>query len=389
MTSIFKLLAIVSLIFSSTVCAQTPRSPDVLPDRRVTFRLAAPKATEVTLRASWSGNAALPMTKDDSGVWSVTVGPLKADLYNYAFIVDGVRALDPNNAETERDGLRFSSLLLVSDPTATLWEFRDVPHGSIEQVWYAAPTMHMKQRRMYVYLPPDYHQTSRKYPVLYLLHGGGGDEDAWTTLGRAAVILDNQLAAGAAMPMIVVMPNGTDDLSASPGSGLGSTPSYQQLNVPPPDMSRFALHLPQPPLPYEGVFAESLVKDIVPFIEKAYRVQADVQHRAIAGLSRGAAQTVVITANNPGMFGYIGVFSGGGLVGDPKFEAQLEALARAKPKLYWTGAGDDDIARMRTAALYESAKAKGLPATHKKIPGTHAWPVWRDFLADFSARLFK
>lgn len=390
MTLISRLLAIVSLLCSGNLAAQALHSPEILPDRRVTFRLAAPKANEVALRASWSGGTALPMTKSTDGVWSVTVGPLKADLYNYAFIIDGVRALDPNNSETERDSTRFSSLLSISDPQSTPWEFRDVPHGSIEQIWHPAPTMRIKQRRMYVYLPPDYHQNaSRKYPVLYLLHGGGGDEDSWTTLGRAAVILDNQLAAGTAVPMIVVMPNGNDDQSVSQGLGLGPTPSLQQLHAPPPDPGRYALHAPQHPEPYEGVFAESLAKDVVPFIERTYRVQASADRRAVAGLSMGAAQTVVITANNPGLFGYIGVFSGGGMVGEPKFEAQLDALARAKPKLYWTGAGDDDIARLRTAALYKEAKAKGLPATHKEIHGTHSWPVWRDFLADFSARLFK
>jgi len=365
------------------------RSPEVMPDRRVTFRLAAPKASEVALRGNWSA-ANVPMSKDASGVWSVTVGPLQPDLYSYSFVVDGVRALDPSNSETERDSSRFSSMLMIDGASAAPWVFKEVPHGSVEQIWHPAPTLHQSQRRMYIYLPPGYHShPERKYPVLYLLHGGSGDEDSWVTLGRAAVILDNQIAAGTTSPMIVVMPNGNDNETVSQGFGLGPTPSLQQLNAPPPDPGRFALNAPQHPEPYAGAFPESLVKDIIPFVEQTYRVNTDAAHRAVAGLSMGAAQTVVATANNPGVFDYIGVFSGGGMVGDPAFESQLDALASSKLALYWTGAGDDDIARLRTNALYKRAKEKGLPATYRQIPGGHTWPVWRDFLADFAPRLFR
>lgn len=389
------LLVALGVLCAATASAQsqTPlrmHSPEILPDRRVTFRLAAPKASEVSLRASWSDAATIPLTRDASGAWSTTVGPLKPDLYHYVFMVDGVRALDPNNAETQRDGARYSNLLAISGPPSPPWEFSDAPHGSIEQIWHPAPVLKQRQRRMYVYLPAEYHTNpSRRYPVLYLIHGGGGDEDSWVTLGRAALILDNQIASGVAAPLIVVMPNGNDEESVSQGYGLGPTPSLQQRNAPPPDPDRYALHAPQHPEPYAGYFPESLVKDIVPFVERTYRVQSDAAHRALAGLSMGAAQTVVIAANNPGMFDYIGVFSGGGMVGEPGFDAQLAALAASGVKLYWTGAGDDDIARLRTRGLYEGAKAKGLPATYRQISGGHTWPVWRDFLADFAPRLFK
>lgn len=393
-------LAAALACFATDAIAQTPpaanaaparlRSPEIHADRRVTFRLAAPKANEVALRGSWHNGASLPLVKGTDGAWTITIGPLEPELYDYTFSVDGVRALDPNNAETERDSSRFSSQLMISGAASSLWDFKDVPHGSIEQIWHPAPTMGMRQRRTYVYLPPGYHeQRSQQYPVLYLLHGGSGDEDSWVTLGRAAVILDNQIAAGTAVPMIVVMPNGNDDQFVSQGYGLGPTPSPQQLNAPPPDPGRYALHAPQHPEPYEDLFAESLVKDLVPFIERTYRVRANASHRAIAGLSMGAAQTVVITAHNPGRFDYIGIFSAGGMVGDPQFDAQLEALARSQPKLYWTGAGDDDIARLRTRALYEGAHAKGLPATYTQIAGAHTWPLWRRFLADFAPHLFK
>lgn len=259
------------------------------------------------------------------------------------------------------------------------WEAPDAPRGSLEAIWHPAPTLGHVQRRMIVYLPPGYHEdATRRYPVLYLLHGGGGDEESWTDQGRAPVILDNLITSGLAQSMIVVMPNG---IEATPHAGHGGGV--------PPDMSRFALDQPQVRLPYDGAFSESLVRDIIPFVERTYRVRAEAGYRAVAGLSLGAAQTVVISAHNPELFAWIGVFSGGGMVGDPTFESQLAALAEAQPALFWTGAGDDDISRLRTRALYETALAHGLPATHREVPGTHTWPVWRDFLVDFAPRLFR
>jgi enterochelin esterase-like enzyme len=369
------------------------KSPEVLPDGRVTFRLEAPKAAEVTLNGSWIGATNLPMTKDDHGIWSTTIGPLSAQMYGYWFVVDGVRALDPSNSETERDGSRFNSMLMVSGSASAMWDFKDVPHGTVEEVWYPSPTLKMDQRRMYVYLPPDYlKDKTKKYPVLYLLHGGGGDEDAWTTMGRASVIMDNVIASGKAVPMIVVMPNGNATQSVSQGYGYGPTPSLTQVTAPAPNPAPADPNAPRPqrpPAPYPGSYPESLVKDVIPFVEKTYRVYTDKSHRAIAGLSMGAAQTVVTTNNNPKLFDYIGVFSGGGRVGDPEFEAQLDAIKADKVKLYWTAAGDIDMARAGTVALYNDLKAKGFPTSYKEIPGRHYWFLWRDFLADYSTQIFK
>ncbi len=386
------LTTFVGVLNANDAAAQSTalRSPEILPDKRATFRLAAPKAHEVLLAGSWAAGTPLAMTRTDDGVWTATVGPLKPELYGYAFLVDGVRALDPNNAETEREGTRFSSLLMISGPESALWDFADVPHGSIEEIWHPAPTLKMAQRRMFVYLPPGYHTNpARKYPVLYLLHGGGGDEETWTTSGRAAIILDNLIASGSTDAMIVVMPNGNADQFASQGSALGPTPSRQQVNAAPADPERFARHKPQIPVPYTGAYPESLVKDVIPFVERTYRVIPDPARRAIAGLSMGAAQTVVTSAHNPGLFDYVGVFSGGGRLGDPDFERQLDALAKSSLKLYWTGVGEDDISLLRMTALYEAVKARDMPATYRLIPGTHTWPLWRDFLGDFAPRLFK
>ncbi|MBC2666836.1 hypothetical protein H7F51_15060 [Novosphingobium flavum] len=365
-------------------------SPEIAADGRVTFRLHAPEARAVSVEGNWEGKKSLALTRGENGVWSAATPPLAPDLYNYAFRVDGLRVLDPGNVESQRGGNQLSSLLMVSGPAARDWDMADVPHGSVEQVWAPAPVLHQPARRMAVYLPPDYHaRPARRYPVLYLLHGGGGDEESWLTQGRAAQILDNLIAAGRMAPMIVVMPNGEDGQSRARGSALGPTPSRIQAEQAPGSDARFAVEQPQLPEPYAGHFPESLVRDIVPFVERTYRTAPGAANRAVAGLSMGGAQTVVASASNPGLFGWIGVFSAGGMVGDPAFERQLGQLVAARPRLYWVGAGDADIARLRAAALYKRAKGRGLPATFLQVPGGHTWFVWRRFLVDFGARLFR
>src|SRR5437667_1241748 len=210
------------------------RSPEIHPDRTVTFRLLAPKATDVTLNGSWDAGTNLKMAKDDAGIWSTTIGPLAPQLWGYWFIVDGVKALDPSNAETQRDGARYDNLLMISGGASEWWDFKDVPHGTVQAVWYPSPTLKLASRRMMVYTPPGYETSSQKYPVLYLLHGGGGDEDAWLTMGRANIIMDNLIAANKAKPMIVVMPNGNAAQTVSQGFGYGPTPARQSVQAPAP-----------------------------------------------------------------------------------------------------------------------------------------------------------
>ena len=376
--------------------AQTQRvkSPEVSADSHVTFRLSAPNASKVLLEGSWLGAVDLPMTKGADGVWSTTVGPLSPQLYGYWYIVDGVRALDPSNSETERDGSRYNTMVLVPGAAADLWTFKDVPHGTVEQIWYPSPTLKMDQRRMYVYLPAEYKANpDKKYPVLYLLHGGGGDEDAWTTMGRATIIMDNLIAAGKAVPMIVVMPNGNAKQSVSQGYGYGPIPSPQQVVAPAPNPVLGAPNRQtagMPPIPYAGSYPESLVKDVIPFVEKTYRVVPDKAHRAIAGLSMGGSQTIMATNNNPDTFAYIGVFSSGVTnADDPTFLAQLDEIKKDGVQFYWTGSGDIDQAHDRTVALEAALKAKGFPTSYKMIPGRHYWFLWRDFLGDYASLLFK
>ena len=374
-----------------------PRSPEIHPDRTVTFRLSAPKAMEVTLNGSWDGASNIKMTKDDGGIWSVTVGPLGEQLWGYWYMVDGVKALDPGNGETQRDGARVDNLLMISGPGSDMWDFKDVPHGTIEQVWYPSPTLKQARRRMYVYLPPDYKSSNTRYPVLYLLHGGGGDEDAWVTMGRANVIMDNLIAKGKAKPMIVVMPNGNANQTVSQGYAYGPTPALRPVQAPaPPPLQaaaagggRSGAAPARPPQPYAGSYPESLVQDVIPFVEKNYRVIADKDSRAIAGLSMGGGHTLMATLNNPGVFGYIGVFSSGPRTVDEAYEKQLDAVKAGGVKFYWTGAGTTDMAREGTVNLHALLEKHGFKTSYKEIPGRHYWFLWRDFLADFGSILFR
>ena len=373
-----------------------PVSPEIHADHTVTFRLSAPKANEVTLNGSWEGARDLKMTKDDGGIWSTTIGPLGEQLWGYWFMVDGVKALDPGNGETQRDGFRIDNLLMISGPKSDMWDFKNVPHGTLSIVWYASPTLKQDRRRMYIYTPPGYETSQTRYPVLYLLHGGGGDEDAWTTMGRANIILDNLIAAGKAKPMIVVMPNGNATQTVSQGYAYGPTPAPQAVQAPaPPPLQAAAgaggrpANAARPPQPYAGSYPESLVKDVIPFVEKTYRVVANKDSRAIAGLSMGGGHTLLATNNNPGLFGYIGVFSSGPRTVDEAYEKQLAAVKAGGVKFYWTGAGTTDMAREGTMKLHSLVEKQGFKTTYKEIPGAHYWFLWRDFLADFGALAFQ
>jgi len=402
-------VAAIGLINGASLVAQQPpaapppaaarpaplRSPDIHPDRTVTFRLSAPKAAEVTLNGSWDNGTNLKMTKDDAGVWSTTIGPLAPQLWGYWFMVDGVKALDPNNAETQRDGARYDNLLMISGPASEWWDFKDVPHGTVQAVWYPSPTLKLANRRMMVYTPPGYEIGSQKYPVLYLLHGGGGDEDAWLTMGRANIIMDNLIAAGKAKPMIVVMPNGNAAQTVSQGFGYGPTPARQSVQAPaPPPLQAEQGRAGAPggrgaaPQPYAGSYPESLVKDVIPFVEKRFRVLAAKDDRAIAGLSMGGGHTLAATNNNPGTFAYIGVFSSGPQAVDETFQKQLEAVKAGGVKFYWLGAGTTDMARDRTVTLSELVKKDGFNTTYREIPGRHYWFLWRDFLVQYAQVAF-
>jgi enterochelin esterase-like enzyme len=399
--------------------AQGPRivSPEILPDNRVTFRLLAPKAGAVVVNGNWDNGLNAAMTKDEQGVWSLTTAPLTAQLWGYSFSVDGVKVLDPGNGEHQRDGQNYQNLLMIPGSFADSWEFKpDVPHGAVQAVWYSSEILKQKGRRMYVYTPPDYFTSNARYPVLYLLHGGGGDEDAWVNMGRANIIMDNLIAAGKMKPMIVVMPNGNANQIVTQGYAYGPTPRPGATTAPAPPpvqaaqgglgmgAGRGAAPGAQPagqpaaaargaaagrgPAVYQGSYPHSLVQEIVPFIDRNYRTIPNKDSRAIAGLSMGAGHVIQATNNNPGVFGWIAPWSGGGQ-DTPEFAAALTKVKDAGVKLYYVAAGSTDMALNGSKTLYSVAQKVGLNPVWKESPGPHYWFIWRVFLGDYGSMLFK
>lgn len=369
--------------------ARQPRivSPQVNADNTVTFRIMAKDAVKVTVSGEWQEGpgGVQELVKDDAGVFSLTTGPLRPELYGYTFSVDGVTVIDPANVQVRRDGTRYQSFFIVPGPESDLYLHKEnVPHGTVSKVWYNSPVIGF-DRRAYIYTPAGYEGGTMKYPVFYLLHGAGGDEDAWTNMGRTAQIMDNLIAQGRAKPMIVVMTNG----NANQAGAQNEVPAIQtNPNQAMPAAQRSA-----------GRFEEHLVKDLVPFIEKNYRVLTGMDNRALAGLSMGGMHTQTITNNNPGMFGYIGVFSMGimnmgGQNQDPaKAEAErntrLEALKKSGYKLYWIACGKDDFVYQGVVTLRETFDKLNFKYVYRESTGGHTWANWRIYLTEFAPMLFK
>jgi enterochelin esterase-like enzyme len=362
-------------------------SPEILPDNRVTFRVYARDANKITVAGEWQVGfgASETLVKNDTGMFMLTVGPLNPELYGYTFTVDGVNAIDQNNVQVRRDGARYQSYFIIPGPASDLYfQKNGVPHGTIDKVWYNSPVLGM-DRRVYVYTPAGYEGGKQKYPVFYLLHGAGGDEDAWTNMGRAAQILDNLIAQGKAKPMIVVMTNGNanqagaqNEVPPIPAQGEQGMAAYQRL---------------------AGKFESHLVKDLEPFIVKNYRTLKGRDNRAIAGLSMGGMHTQTITNDNPGMFGYIGVFSMGIMnMGQQnqdtakirqERDAKIEALKNSGYKLYWIGCGKDDFVYQGVVTLRDLLDKHNFKYTYRESTGGHTWANWRIYLSEFAPLLFK
>lgn len=373
----FLLLGNVANLKAQEISAmQAPQvvSPEVGPDNAVTFRVLSETANSVTINGSWMGfGKTLPLTKGEQGVWSITIEPLASSMYHYNFFVDGVAAIDPTNPHALRDGTRYASLLMVPGEGAELFQMNDTPHGNMSQVWYDSPSLDA-YRRMYVYTPPGYESGQESYPVLYLLHGGGGDEDAWTSLGRANLILDNLIAQGKAKPMIIVMTNGnawqTSTLRQKPGLPPITRESYVQ---------------------FQGQFEKSLVEDVIPFIEKHYRVKANKDSRAIAGLSMGGGHTITASITYPGTFGYIGVFSSGIFNQNEnmdEMEKKFLALKASGVSKYWVACGVDDFVMESNKRLLDVLKKTNFEHEYYENEGGHTWANWREYLSLFAPMLF-
>ena len=362
-------------------------SPEILPDNKVTFRIYSKDAQKVTVAGEWqSGSSATEtLVRNDTGLFSLTVGPLKPELYGYTFSVDGVNAIDPNNVQVRRDGARYQSFFIIPGPESDLYFHKNgVPHGTVTKIWYKSDVIDF-DRRVYVYTPAGYEGGTQKYPVFYLLHGAGGDEDAWTNMGRTAQIMDNLIAQGKALPMIVVMTNGNanqagaqNEVPPVPVQGEPGMAAYQRM---------------------AGKFEEHLVKDVVPFIEKNFRTLTGKDNRAIAGLSMGGAHTQTITNNNPGFFSYIGVFSMGIMNMGPRNQnaevieaernAKLTALKNSGYKLYWIACGKDDFVYKSVVTLRETLDKLNFKYIYRESTGGHTWANWRIYLSEFAPMLFK
>jgi enterochelin esterase-like enzyme len=376
---------------SAALAQATGPSTQILADNQVTFRLYAPEATDVRLTGNWKDGERVAMTKDSAGIWSVTV-PLTPELWFYRFVVNGVPTVDPQNNNVLRDALVVWNTLLVPGTASALYQNRDVAHGTLSYVWYESPSLE-RRRRMQVYTPAGYETSTTRYPVLYLLHGYGGDENEWTAGGRAAQIMDNLIAGGRARPMIVVMPNGHAAEHMAPGTGPveGQTPRPQPPMGPLP-----ASALPTRPetasaatfgMVLGGSYPETFMTDVVPFVERTYRVAPGRANRAVAGLSMGGMHTIAIATANPKAFDYVGIFSHAARI-DSTIDPRLAALKAGHPKLVYMAVGVDDILLDNSRVLLEHMKKVGLVPTYHETPGAHTFFVWREYLSDFAPQLF-
>jgi enterochelin esterase family protein len=365
-------------------------SPEINPDHTVTFRYRGPKAVTVQLTGDflparkieyerdgqkqvYEAAGVVDLKEGPGGMWTYTSEPLTGELYSYSFLVDGVRTMDPNNIYQNRDIATWTNIFILSaEPGDKGWyyEVHDTPHGNVAHVWYDSPALGAT-RRMSVYTPAGYERGKQKYPVLYLLHGSGGDEDAWLDLGRTAQILDNLIAEGKAEPMIVVMPNGVFYNRAAPGAAV---------NMFQPTMTNSRSD--------STVEIEDSFPDIIKYVESNYRVKKGGDYRAVAGLSMGGRQSSRLSRRYPGTFGYVGQFSGVAIP-DGDNDPELAAQFAAKPKLFWIGVGKDDGVKRNSLILKDYCDTHGYPCEYYESDGGHIWRNWRVYLTIFAQKIFK
>jgi enterochelin esterase-like enzyme len=366
-------------------------SPEINSDNSVTFRLQAPDAQSVkvtgdflpstkmkTPYGDFDAPGAADLVKNDKGLWEFKSQPLNSELYSYNFIVNGVRVLDPSNVYMNRDVNSVTNIFIIGGTPGDIYSVKPVAHGSVTRLWYKNPSAGMT-RRMTVYTPAGYNEGTQKYPVLYLLHGMGGDEEAWMALGRMSQILDNLIAQGKVKPMIVVMPNGNIVQEAAPGeSSLGlAQPSMQQ------------------PKTMDGTF-EQTFPDIVKYVDSHFRTLTDKAHRAICGLSMGGFHSKFISAQYPDMFDYVGLFSAAIMPNKDATssiytnqEDKLKIQFSKHPKLYWIGIGKSDFLYKYNADFRKYLDDNKFPYKYMETDGGHIWRNWRIYLTAFSQLLFK
>ena len=359
------------------------KSPEIHGDNSVTFRLQAPNASEVKISGDWMPSegwvpGSEKMEQNEKGIWTYTTKPLESELYSYAFIIDGFKTIDPNNPFLNRDVASVTNIFIIGGVPGDMYKVNDVPHGTVNKRWYNSPGLGMN-RRLTVYTPAGYESGKEKYPVLYLLHGAGGDEEAWMTLGRTAQIMDNLIAQGKVKPMIVVMPNGNVIQDAAPGEG--SQGYYKPQFMIPRTM--------------DGTYEETFV-DIMNFVEKNYRVKANKANRAVAGLSMGGYHSLHISRYYPNTFDYIGLFSAAIMTNQnveskvyADFDGTLKKQMENGYKLYWIGIGKTDFLYKNVTEYRQKLDDMKMPYTYRESEGGHIWRNWRVYLAEFAPQLFQ
>lgn len=391
-------LTVVLLMYAMTFAQQAlwggapVVSPEIHDNNTVTFRLKAPEATKVQVTGDFlpaqkiktpfgefDGPGAVDLTKGKDGIWEFTTpDALKPELYSYTFLVDGLRITDPSNVYQIRDVVSVTNVFIIGGDRADLYKVNKVPHGTVAKVWYHSDLLGL-DRRLTVYTPAGYETSGKRYPVFYLLHGMGGDENAWSELGRMAQIMDNLIAQGKAEPMIVVMTNGNVALEAAPGeSSLG-----------------FAVPSMNLPKTMEGSF-ETAFPEVVKFVDRVYRTQAAKKDRAIAGLSMGGFHSMHISKQFPDMFNYIGLFSAAIMpnkdVRSPIYddiEGKLKVQFAKKPALYWIGIGNKDFLYQANTDYRRLLDDRGYKYTYYETGEGHIWKNWRIYLTEFVPLLFK
>lgn len=370
---------------------QTIKSGVVNADNSVTFRFIGPDVKSVQVAGDFAptaeenpiggivGTGLIPMTKDAEGTWTYTSKPLPPELYSYLFVVDGIATIDINNPNVYRDFATISNVFLVGGGLSDLYKVNDIPHGSLTHRWYDSAALGV-DRRINVYTPYGYEASGERYPVLYLLHGMGGDEDEWLTFGRATQILDNLIYQGKAKPMILVTPNGHVHLEAAPGES--SWGYYKPEHVRSESTAGS----------FEGNF-----KEIIDFIDSNYRTIPDKAHRAVAGLSMGGGHALNISRYYENTFDYVGLFSAaaGGRAGQnatgvyANFDATLKKQFANGVKLYWIGIGNEDFLFEANKQFRAQLDGIGAKYTYVETGGGHVWKNWRIYLSDFAPLLFK
>jgi enterochelin esterase family protein len=349
---------------SSKLASQAPPvpdylSPEVAPDGSVTLRYYHPTARKIWCEAEWNDWAPVPMRADPAGIWSCVCGPLAPDIYEYTLFADGARVIDYQNPATKN---RFTSFVHVPGAHPAIYEARDVPHGTVHQHWYQS-VVTGGPRRMHVYTPPGYEaDTARRYPVLYLLHGAGDDDEGWIRTGRANFILDNLLAEGRVRPMVVAMPNG----------------------------HLFGARWKEDRGTKLRAFAADFYEHVMPGVERLYRVGNQRKDRAMAGLSMGGGQTISAGMTRPRIFHAFGLFSSG-LWPEvtPLLEQAMPALRENPPELLWVGMGRRDFLYGHCTMLLRTLTVAGIPFSYHEDDTAHSWQAWRDYLERFAPLLFR